>query len=180
MDRPKYTFKSNSVLYTHSRVQLSEDIIGLPNGKESTYLRYDKLKDSATLLVQNNKGKFLLLSEYTYPIDEYIYQMPGGVLEPKEEAIDAAKRELLEETGYIASNFELLGTVLQDHRRSLARLHMFYVTDLVESTHRREEHEFIELEWVNPAQMRQKINDNQILHYGSVATWGLYINRYQE
>ena len=159
---------SSKILYNHPRTTLQEDSIILPNGSESTYLVYKDLPDSSVLIIVKDK-KILLSKEYTYPLDDYLIQIPGGTLEINESPLDTAKRELLEETGYTAKNYEYLGFVLQNHRRSTAKMHYFLVTDLTQSMHQREPHEFIELEWFTLNKLNQDIKDNKVTHEGTLA-----------
>lgn len=177
MNSQRYKTLSSKLLYSHERLELVEDIIELPGGDKSTYLKYDGLRDSACLLVENDADKFLLLNEYTYPADRYIYQMPGGLLEQGETPQEGAERELLEETGYIASNFQFLGTVMQDHRRSKALLNLFYVSGLKLQKQQLEPQEFINLQWFTKKEIQAIIKDNKLQHFGSLAAWGLYLNQ---
>ena len=176
MKLKKYTRISNKTLCKHPRVTLSEDTIQLPDGSQSSYLRYDNLKDSACLLVQNSEKEFLILEEYTYPLDDNIYQMPGGLLDAGETPTQAAKRELIEETGYSSNNFTYLGSVYQDHRRSVAKVHLFHVTDIVEGQANREGHEFMQIKWFSERDTSKLVQKNQLQHYGSLAAWALYLN----
>lgn len=159
---------SSKILYNHRRTTLQEDSIILPEGAESTYLVYKDLPDSSVLIIVKDK-KILLSKECTYPLDDYLIQIPGGTLETNESPLDTAKRELLEETGYTAKEFEYLGFVLQNHRRSTAKMHYYLVTNLTQTAHQREPHEFIELEWFTLNKLNQYIKDNKITHEGTLA-----------
>ena len=55
-----------------------------------------------------NKDKVVLVKQYRYPIDDYIYEFPAGLVEPNEEIKDAAVREFYEETGLTLSPIEVL------------------------------------------------------------------------
>lgn len=174
---PKYKKTGSKLLYKHPRTTLVEDQILLPNGKRSTYLVYEDLPDSSVLMVIID-GKILLSKEYTYPLDEYLLQIPGGLIEQDEDPLVAAKRELLEETGFIANKIEYLGSVLQSHRRSTAKMHYYLVTEISHSASRKEEHEFIELEWFTPKQINDLISTNNFVHEGTLAGLSLVSYKY--
>jgi ADP-ribose pyrophosphatase len=70
-----------------------------------------ELPVSATALAITEEGKVLLIKQYRYPIDEVIYETPGGFIDEGEDAVAGMKRELLEETGYTFDNIESLGRV---------------------------------------------------------------------
>lgn len=62
--------------------------------------------DAVTLFVISKHGdKMLLIDEYRYPIGGYVVSVPSGMVDSGEEAIESARRELVEETGY----YEVLG-----------------------------------------------------------------------
>lgn len=164
----RYQKVSSKILFTHPRTTLQEDSIELPDGTKSTYLIYKDLPDSSVLLILEGK-KILLSKEYTYPLNDYLIQIPGGTLESNETPLDTAKRELLEETGYTAKHYEYLGFVMQHHRRSTAKMHYFLVSELTHNHHQREPHEFIELEWFTLSKLNKYIKDNKITHEGTLA-----------
>jgi ADP-ribose pyrophosphatase len=66
---------------------------------------------SATALAITEEGKVLLIKQYRYPIDEIIYETPGGFIDEGENSTTGMKRELLEETGYLFDNIEPLGRI---------------------------------------------------------------------
>ena len=78
--------------------------------KETLGYTYFSLPTDAVFTIGlNQEGKFLLVREYRYPLENYILSCSGGKLEMGEDPLSAAKRELFEETGYSADEFLLLG-----------------------------------------------------------------------
>ncbi|MCE5272194.1 NUDIX hydrolase [bacterium] len=53
-------------------------------------------------------GRIVLVRQYRYALDEYVWEVPAGRLEPGEDPLAAARRELAEETGYVARELTLL------------------------------------------------------------------------
>ena len=49
--------------------------------------------------------------QYRYAIDQYIFEAPGGTMEPSEDPIETARRELIEETGFTAQTFVSKGFI---------------------------------------------------------------------
>jgi ADP-ribose pyrophosphatase len=70
-----------------------------------------ELPVSATALAITEEGKVLLIKQYRYPIDEVIYETPGGFIDEGEDFAKGMKRELLEETGYVFDSIEPLGRI---------------------------------------------------------------------
>lgn len=173
----KYIKKSSKQLYTHKRIKLSEDTIILPDGTESEYLLYDNLPDVVCIIVINDKNQILVNHEYNYPTDEYIYQLPAGVIEYGEEPSVGAARELLEETGILATKLNMIGSVPYNHRRSKA-VHYFYVAaEFSESRHKRESEELLTNHWIDIDEFSKMVACSEIKHIGSVAAWGMYISQ---
>ncbi len=90
------------------RVVLAD--VRLPNGRMYTYTTLWRVPGAAVVAL-NEQGEILLLQEYRHPLGEVIYQLPGGLVDAGETPLSTAQRELLEETGYEAKEWERLGNV---------------------------------------------------------------------
>lgn len=61
------------------------------------------------VIALNDLGQMLLVQQYRQPLRKMMWEPPAGLLDvPGEDPLDAAKRELLEETGYVASDWRVL------------------------------------------------------------------------
>ncbi len=79
--------------------------VELPNGKVAT--REIVLHDAACgILALDDQGRALFVKQFRKAIDRSIYEIPAGLIDPGEKAIEAAQRELLEETAYGAGHWE--------------------------------------------------------------------------
>lgn len=173
----EYTKKSTQTLLTHQRITILEDTITLPDGSDSTYIRFANTKNAVTILAIDEKDRILLNHEYTYPSGDYLYQLPAGEIDGEEEPLVAAKRELLEETGYTAENYEYLGWTYTNHRRSTTKDHLFLATNLKHVADNKEASELIEILWLPIKEFQKKVITNQIHHFGTLAAWAHYLNR---
>ncbi|MFM6939229.1 MAG: NUDIX domain-containing protein [Rhodoluna sp.] len=64
---------------------------------------------AVAILALNEANQVLLINQYRHPVREYLLEIPAGLLDiPGESKLEAAKRELLEETGYIADSWDEL------------------------------------------------------------------------
>src|SRR6516225_11807249 len=63
---------------------------------------------SAVMMAIDEKKRILLVRQYRLPADAYLWELPAGRLDPGEKPFQAAKRELVEETGYTARNWKKL------------------------------------------------------------------------
>ncbi len=65
---------------------------------------------SVQVVAETTEGNILLVQQYRFGVREYLYELPGGLIDAGEDPLTAARRELLEETGYQASSWASLGS----------------------------------------------------------------------
>lgn len=77
---------------------------------DGSFTTFESLKraDTVTIIPVLQDGRIMMLDE-EHPGNQKFTALPGGHVEPGENPLETAKRELLEETGYIAETWELLG-----------------------------------------------------------------------
>jgi len=63
---------------------------------------------SVVILAHSNDGRIVLVRQYRYPVRKSLWELTAGVMKPGERPLAAARRELLEETGYRARKWRLL------------------------------------------------------------------------
>lgn len=97
-----------------------------------------------------------LLRNYRFVIEETLWELPAGTLEPGEELEHAARRELLEETGYCAQSWRYLGFLYASPGVLDEKLHLFVAGKLTAGDAQPEIDEELEptiLEWDRAVQM---------------------------
>jgi len=67
--------------------------------------------DWCNVVAETDDGHLVMVFQYRYGTDEVSLEIPGGVIDPGEDPMAAARRELREETGYEAEHWELLSVV---------------------------------------------------------------------
>ncbi len=102
------------VLETHSEsrgyLTFRQDLISVAEGKTHQYHTISGYPYAVIILPITAEGDFVLLREYRHPTGQILIGCPGGGVNEDEDPLDAARRELLEETGHSAESFTLLGT----------------------------------------------------------------------
>lgn len=151
---------STKKIYKNPWITVREDTVVHPGGKEGLYGVVDYGKGVSIVALNENNDSFLV-KEYYYAIEEYGIQLPSGGVEEKEMPIDAAKRELLEEIGGVASTWYELGFVhpLTMALRSPAHLYLALGT---RQKGKPEEH--IDVVRVPFGKAYQMVVDNEIVH----------------
>lgn len=82
-------------------------------------------------LMANNR--VILVRQFRYPIQDSLYELPAGKLNPGEDPAVCARRELEEETGYVAGQLKALGAIYTTPGFCNERLHLYLATDLKKS-----------------------------------------------
>ncbi len=103
-------FVSGEDVYSGKLLRVRRDLVHLPDGSEAVreYIRHP----GAVLVVPLfDDGRVLLERQFRYPHRRDFIELPAGKLEPGEPHLETAKRELLEETGYVASDWQRLGLI---------------------------------------------------------------------
>jgi ADP-ribose pyrophosphatase len=80
-----------------------------------------------------DNGDLLLVRQYRYPHKKFVLEAPAGKLEPNEDPLDCAKRELIEETGYCAEKFVKLTAIYTTPGFCNEVLHIYLATGLNKS-----------------------------------------------
>jgi len=163
MKKPTWKILTSKTVFKHKRLTLREDIVQLPNGATTDYL-YDAetTHDSVAIIAFRKPNHILLSQEYSYPPDEILWQLPGGGVERGEDLLDAAKRELREETGLLTKKAENIGFFYTSNRRSAQKQHVFLVTEFTESETDFDDTEDIESSWKSIDEIDQLIADDMV------------------
>lgn len=106
------------------RVTLVDHELLLPDGSRSQFEVDESLPFSVATLVIDG-GDVILARQYRYPLDRWIYDLPGGGGHDGEDPIDAARRELEEEVGVIAEDLRHLHTFFMNPGRAAWPTHLF-------------------------------------------------------
>ena len=131
MDLIEKTLTSD-VVYDGKIITVYNDKVEISTGK-SSYREVVEHSGGVVILAVHKKDnieKILMVKQFRYPLKQALLELPAGKLEKDEDPFEAAKRELTEETGYIAQNWEDLGYIYTSPGYSNEKLYLYKATNL--------------------------------------------------
>lgn len=135
--------------YTGRVINLDIDQVRFPNGKvgELEIIRHSGASAIIPFLgdPSGDDPQILLIRQYRYAADGFIYEIPAGRLERGEPPVECAVRELREETGCTAEKMEHLYTMYTTPGFTDEKIHLFVATGLVRGESALEADEFVEV-----------------------------------
>ena len=128
MDFQEKTIKSETV-YNGKVFTVIKDDIELSNGQKS-FREVVIHSGGVVILALKDSETILLVEQYRYPLKTSCFELPAGKLEIGENPDYAAKRELEEETGYIAHCWKSLGYINTTPGICTEKLYLYLASDL--------------------------------------------------
>jgi ADP-ribose pyrophosphatase len=143
MDSLKETRLDGETAYDGKFLKVECDRIRLPDGS-ITHREFIRHPGAVVILPLLPDGRVLLERQFRYPNDRVFIEFPAGKIDPGEDHLACAKRELEEETGYTAANWQFVCTIHNAIAYSDEHLELFLARDLTAGEARLDEGEFLE------------------------------------
>lgn len=143
-------------------VHLYKDTISLPNGKPATreVIRH---VGAVAIVPMTEDGKVIVERQFRYPLDRVITEIPAGKLDNKaEDRLAAAKRELEEETGYLADEWVELGDYIPAAAYCDEVITMYLAKGLHMGTRNLDEDEFLNIKEIPLEELVEDIMQGNI------------------
>lgn len=127
---------------------------------------YIKHPGAVAILALNEANEVLMIRQYRHPVRKFLWEIPAGLLDVDGEShLDAAKRELLEETSYQAEHWRLLQTFHASPGGNSEQIDIYLATKLsrVQTDYEREgEEKDMEVSWVSFEEALQAVQNSEI------------------
>jgi len=149
-------------VYAGGFLQVHRDRVGLPNGQES-WREYIRHPGAVVVIPLLDSGKLLFERQFRYPVGEVFLELPAGKIDPGEEILLTAQRELLEETGYEAAEWRHLGVMHPCIGYSDERIEIFLANGLRNTGQQALDHnEFLEIVELSLDDAEQGVRDGKV------------------
>ena len=157
---------SSRRIYTGKVVNLDIDEVRFPDGKvgELEMFRHSGASAVVPFLSDplGHDPQILLIRQYRYAANGFLYEIPAGRLDPGEDPLDCAKRELQEETGCTAETIEHLFTMYTTPGFTDEQIHLYMAVGLTHGESGKEADEFLEVEILHLSKALEMIERGEI------------------
>jgi ADP-ribose pyrophosphatase len=157
----KETKLDGGVVYDGGFLTVQCDRIALPDGK-ITKREYIRHPGAVVILPLLDDGTILLERQFRYPLDRVFIEFPAGKIDEGEDPLACAKRELLEETGYTATDWQFVCTIHNAIAYSDEHLEIYFARGLVAGESKLDDGEFLETFTATLPQMLDWVKTGQI------------------
>lgn len=165
MKMQRWQQRSSTTIFKNQFFSLQQDEVIMPNGKDSIYTTIHSTA-SVYIIPLMTDDKMCIVGQYRYPTKQYSWEVPAGSSNG-EPVLKAAKRELQEETGFIAKKWEKIGKFQVYNGLSSEYGYIFIARDLIQTNNDKRADEgiskmkFVTWEGVKEMIYKEKLTDAQ-------------------
>jgi len=141
--------------------RLCRERVTLPNGIQADFDVIHHPGSSAIVPLLPN-DQVVMVKQYRQSIGEFLWEIPAGTLDPEEDPLECARRELIEEAGYRAAHWEKLIEILPAPGYTDERIHLFSARDLQPAPQNLDKDEVLEVVRLSRGETLSMIRDGRI------------------
>ena len=164
----KETTLSSEKIFDGRILHIRRDTVRLPNGGEDFREIVDH-PGGVCVLALDSRNRALLVSQFRYPYEKVLWEIPAGKLEVGEDPARAAIRELKEETGAVAGEFTSLGELYPSPGYCGEIIRMYFARELTFGETHLDEDEFLNVERFPFGQLVERVLSGEIRDAKTIA-----------
>ena len=151
----------SETIFTGRIMRVRRDTVELPNGGRAIREVVDHTGGVGILAI-TPEGTVPMVRQFRYPFMAETLEIPAGKLEPGEDPLECAIRELSEETGYSAGRFISLGSLLPSPGYCAETLYIYLALDLKPGRAHLDPDEFLNVEYYTPEELHKMAMSNAL------------------
>ncbi|AZW43703.1 NUDIX domain-containing protein [Bordetella bronchiseptica] len=155
------TLISSETLCDGGFLKARRDTVRLPSGRAATR-EYIVHPGAVVVVPLLDDGRVLLERQFRYPIGQVMTEFPAGKLDPGEDPLACARRELLEETGYTAGQWASAGALHLAIAYSTEIIHIFFARQLRAGARQLDEDEFLDVHSATVPELLQACREGRV------------------
>jgi len=137
------------------------DTVALPDGKQATR-EFVSHPGAVVMIAELPDGRLLFERQFRYPLDRVFLELPAGKIHPGEDILLTARRELQEETGYVAADWHYLGVIHPCIGYSDERIEIFFARGLSQVGRALDDGEFLEVHEMQIGEAFEAVRDGRL------------------
>ena len=170
----KETIIKSIPLYNGKIVQLNRNLVELPN--ETLAFREVVKHKQGVCIIPVLNDEIIFVKQYRSGAEKILLELPAGLVDNNESPLDAAIRELKEETKYSSAKITYLGAFYSSPGFTDELVHLYLAEELFESSKPLDDDEFIELSKYNIKQINRLLASNTISDMKTALALMIYLN----
>jgi ADP-ribose pyrophosphatase len=159
---------SGEAVFDGKLLHVKRDVVRLPDGNEAVR-EYIVHPGAVVLIAITDSGELVMERQFRYPLGREFIELPAGKIDPGEETLETARRELAEETGYAAAKLERIATIHPSIGYSNERIEIFLARGLSPVASKLDDEEFLEVFTLPLATAVDWVRDGRITDTKSIA-----------
>ena len=169
---------SRELIKKGSIIEYYQDTMQIPNGNTAKW-DFIKHKGAAAVVPVDDQGRLIMVRQYRNALERYTLEVPAGGLNGSDEpTIEAAARELTEETGYRAEKLELLISIYTTVAFCNEKIDIYVATGLTPGKQHLDEDEFVDVKAYSLDELVEKIYSCEIQDSKTISAILAYKEKY--
>ena len=167
----KWKILTSKLVLNNFWCRVKQDQVELPNGQIIDDYFVNLRPDIALVLPITRNQEVVFVRQYRHGVEEILLELPAGTFDPaKEDIVNAAVRELEEETGYVAEKIVKLGTLYDNPVKDSNKIHLFKAENVTPTGKQQlDVTEEVEVVVIPITEVKEKIKQGEINVAGTVA-----------